>query len=170
MLEIVRNIGDVLGLGDPRFGESSSLVGLRRGMIELEDAEIAGRLETVGEGVETGAEHDDLPQPLLDRGPRRILGKAAAHGDEEAQGPTLRPLPAKRDGFIRVRPEDGERERIGEDEPMFENLVRRPVSRRADRRSARLSVLHGARVGAAGRSVERELDAGNPFPYRPANL
>jgi hypothetical protein len=47
--------------------------------------------------------------------------------------------------------------------------VRRPVSRRAERGHARLSVLHGAKIGAEGPAVERDkLDAENPFPYRAA--
>jgi hypothetical protein len=46
--------------------------------------------------------------------------------------------------------------------------MRRPMPRRAKRGHACLSVLHGARVGAQGRPVERgKLDAENPLPYRP---
>ena len=46
--------------------------------------------------------------------------------------------------------------------------MRRPVSRRAERGHACLSLLHGAKIEEAGGCVEREkLDAENPLPYRP---
>ena len=73
---------------------------------------------------------------------RRILGEAAAHGDEQAQTPPLRPFPGERDGVVGVRPQDRKRERIGEDEAPLKDLMRRPVSRRAKRGHARLSLSH----------------------------
>jgi len=68
--------------------------------------------------------------------------------DEQAQTSPLRPFPGERDGVIGVWPEDTQRERVGEDEASLEDLMGRPVSRRADRGHARLSLLHGERVGA----------------------
>ena len=112
-------------------------------MVELEDAQIVGRLQSVSEGVETRAQHQDLPHAVFDRQGRRILGEAAAHGDEQAQRPPLRPLPGESDGAFSVRPQDRKRERIGEDEAPLEDLMRGPVSRRAQRGHARLSVSHG---------------------------
>ena len=46
--------------------------------------------------------------------------------------------------------------------------MRRPVSRRAERGHACLSLLHGRKIKAVGMTVERDkLDAENPLPYRP---
>ena len=39
----------------------------------------------------------------------------------------------KRDRFVRVLPENGERERVGKDNPALDNLMRRPMARRANR-------------------------------------
>ena len=144
-LEIVNDVGDVSGFGDLRFGEPASLVVLGRGMIELEHAHVLGRLESIGEGVETRAQNQNLLHALSNRAARRILREPAAHRDEQAQRPTFRPFLGESDGVVCVRPEDGERKRVGEDEAALENLVRRPASRGADRGSARLSVLHGVR-------------------------
>ena len=47
--------------------------------------------------------------------------------------------------MIGVLPEDRKRKRIGEHEAALEHLMRRPMSRRAKRGDARLSLLHGAR-------------------------
>ena len=129
-----------------RLGEPAPLLGLRRRMIELEDAQVLGPLEPIGEGVETRAQHQDLPHAFFDRTARRVLGEAAAHGDEQAQAPPLRPFPGERDGVVGVWPEDRKRERVGEDEAPLEDLMRRPVSRRAKRGHARLSVLHGTKL------------------------
>ena len=41
-LEIVSDIGDMPRFGDPRVSEPASLLGLRRRMIELEDAHVLG--------------------------------------------------------------------------------------------------------------------------------
>ena len=143
MLEIVSDIGDVRGLRDPRFGEPASLFGLGSRVIEFEDAQMVGRLKSIGEGVETRAENDNLPHALLDRPGRAILREAAAHRDEQAQTPPLRPFPGARDGVVSVLPQDGERERVGEYGSALENLMRGAIPRHADRGSARLSVLHG---------------------------
>ena len=70
--------------GDLRLSEPASLLGLGRRMIELEDAEVVGPLEPIGEGVETGAQHQDLPHAVGDRMGRRVLGEPAAHRDEQA--------------------------------------------------------------------------------------
>ena len=60
----------------------------------------------------------------------------------------LRPFLGERDGAVGVWPEDRKRERVGEHEPPLEDLMRRPVTRRAKRGHACLSVLHGAKVRA----------------------
>jgi len=98
----VSDIGDVLGLGDLRLGEASSLVGLRRRVIELEQAQALARLEPVGEGVEPRAEHENLLHALRNRATRRILGKSATHRDEQAQGPPLRPFLGEGDRVVGV--------------------------------------------------------------------
>ena len=124
-------------------------------MIELEDPQIPGLLESIGESVETGAHDQDLADAIFDRQGRRILGEAAAHGDEQPQRPALRPLPGERDGVVSVWPEDHKRERVGEHEAALEDLVRRPVSGRAKRGHARLSLLHERE----GRSLKRACRA-----------
>ena len=90
--------------GDLRLVEPAPLLGLRRRMIELEDAQILGPLKPIGESVETGAQHQDLPHAVCDRMGRRILGEPAAHRDEQAQASPLRPFLGERDGAVGVRP------------------------------------------------------------------
>ena len=70
----------------------------------------------------------------------------------------------KRDRFVRVLPEDGERKRIGKDNPALENLMRRSVARRANRGAARPPMLHWARVEAEGQPGKMSLTAKNPSP------
>ena len=164
VLEIMGDVRDMPRFCDLRFGEAPSLVALGRGMIELEYGEIPGRGKTVGEGVETRAEHQDLPHALVDCPARRVLREAAAHRDEETQGPPLRLFLGERDRFVRVLPEDGERERVGEYDPALENLMRRSMARRANRGAARLPMLHWARVEAEGRPSKTSLTAKNPSP------
>ena len=155
-------------LGDFRLGKPASLLGLRRRMIEFEDAHILGRLEPIGEGIEPGAQHQDLRHAFFNRIGRRVLGETAAHGDEQPQASPLRPFLGERDSVVGVWPEDAKRQRVGEDEPPLEDLMRRPVTRCAKRGHACLPVLHGPRVGAYSGRVERDkLDAENPLPYRP---
>ena len=72
-----------------------------------------------------------------------ILGDTTAHGDEQTQGPSLRLLLGERHGGGGLRPKDTKRERVGEHEAVLKDLVRRPVSRRAERGHAWLSLLHG---------------------------
>jgi hypothetical protein len=168
VLEIVRNIGDMRRLGDSRLSQPSPLVALGRGMIEFENSQILGALNPIGEGVQARAEHENLPQALGHRAASHILGEAAAHGDEEAQGPPLGLLLGQRDRFLGVLPEYAERERVGENDPVLEYLMCGPVSGRADRGAARLSLSHSTKVEARRRPVERrELDVEKPLPYRP---
>jgi hypothetical protein len=164
----VSDVSNMRGFGDFRLTEAASLLGLGRRMIELEDPQIGGLLQSIGESVETGAEHQDLSRAFFDRTARRILGEPAAHRDEQAQASPLRPLLGERDGVVGVWPEDTKRERVDKDEPALQNLMGRPVPRRADRGHARPSLLHGKRVGAKRGPVEHgKLDAENRLPYRP---
>ena len=116
----MRDMGEVRRLGDLRLRQPPPLVGLRRRMVELEDAQSVGGLEPIGEGVEARAEHHNLPDAFANRAPRRILREAAAHRDEQAQRPPFRPFPGERERCFGVRPEDRERKRIGEDEAPLE--------------------------------------------------
>ena len=106
------------------------------------------RSSSIGESVETSAHDQDLPHALFDGAARGILGEAAAHSDEQAQAPPLGLLLGERDGAVGVLPEDTKRKRIGEYEPALKDLMRRPVSRRAKRGHARLSLLHWTKVRA----------------------
>ena len=67
VLEIVRDIGDMPRFRDSRVGQPAPLVALGRGMIELEDPQILGPLNPIGEGVEARAEDEDLPHALSHR-------------------------------------------------------------------------------------------------------
>jgi hypothetical protein len=166
--EIVSDVRDVRRFGDLRLGKPAAFFGLGRWMIELEDAQVPGRLEPIGEGVEAGAQDQDLLHAFFDRMGRRVLGETAAHGDEQAQRPPLRPFLGERDGALGVLAQDPERQRIGEDEPPLEDLMRRPVTRRAKRGHTCVSLLHDAKLMAERPPVERgKLDAENPLPYRP---
>ena len=114
-------------------------------MIELEDAHVLSWLEPIGESIEARAHDQDLSDAFFNGSASRVLGETAAHGDEQAQGPPLRALPGERNRMIGVLPEDRKRKRVGEHEAALEHLMRRPMSRRAERGDARLSLLHGAR-------------------------
>ena len=142
MLEIVRDIRDMSRFRDIRVGQPALLVALGRGMIELEDAQSLGPLKPIGECVQARAEYENLPHALSHRAASHILGEAAAHGDEEPQRPPLGPLFGQRDRLVGVSPEDRERQRVGEDDPALENLMGGPMSGRADRGHARLSLMH----------------------------
>ena len=102
VLEIVSDVGDVSGLDDLRFGEPASLVALGRGMIELEHAHVLGRFKSIGEGVETRAQNQNLLRALSDRAARRILREPAAHRDKQAQRATFRPFLGESDGVVGV--------------------------------------------------------------------
>ena len=143
MFEVVRHISDVSRFCDASLQEAGALVALRRRVVEFEHLEPVARLEPVGESVEPRAQHQDLANAGLDRAPSGVLGEAAAHGDEKAQAPALRLRLGQRDRLLGVAPENGRRQRIGENDPALQRLMRRPLSRRAQRRAARLSMLHG---------------------------
>ena len=89
-------------LGDSRVGEPAPLVALGRGMIEFKDPQTLGPLNPIREGVEARAEHEDLLHALSHCAASHILGEAAAHGDEEAQGPPLGLLLGERDRLVGV--------------------------------------------------------------------
>ena len=152
----MRDMGEVRRLGDLRLRQPPPLVGLRRRMVELEDAQSVGGLKPVGEGVEARAEHHNLPDAFVNRAPRRVLREAAAHRDEQAQRSPFRPFRGERERCFGVWSQDRERKRIGEDEAPLDDLVSGPVSRGADGGSTCLSVQHGAKVRARGRQVERD--------------
>ena len=145
MLEVVRDVGHMRGLGDLSLGEPAALVALGRRMVELEEAQPLGRLQPIGEGVEARAKHQDLPHALVNRPAGRVLGEAAAHRDEETQGPPPRLFLGERDRFVCVCSQDTKRERVGEYDPALENLMRRSVPGSADGGAARLSLLHGVK-------------------------
>ena len=158
----MRHIDGMRRLADARRGEPAALLGLRRGMIELEEEQVRRRLEAIGESVEPGAEDDDLPHAGGDGGFRRVLGEAAAHGDEDPQRPLLRRRRGPRDRLLGFVAEDAKRHRIGEHETALEPLVRRPMPRRADRRPARLTVLHCVAKVKDAFSVCRERALAGP--------
>jgi hypothetical protein len=117
--------------------------------------QIPAYLEFFGFPSETGAEHQDLTHAPADRMARRILREPTAHCDEQAQASPLRAFPGEGYGPVGVFPKDTKRERVGKDEAALQDLMRRPVPRRADRCYARLPVLHGKTIGARKGPVER---------------
>ena len=83
VLEVVTDKGDMRRLGDPRLREPASLLGLRRGMIEFEDAHVLGRLEPIGESIEARAHDQDLSDAFFNGSASQVLRETAAHGDEQ---------------------------------------------------------------------------------------
>ena len=158
----MRHIDGMRRLDDARRGEPAALLGLRRGMVELEEEQVLRRLEAIGESVEPGAEDDELPDACGDGGFRRVLGEAAAHGDEDPQRPLLRRRRAPRDRLFGVVAEDAKRQRIGEHETALEPLMRRPMPRRAEGGPARLTVLHCVAKVKEASSVCRERALADP--------
>ena len=124
---------------DAGRGEPSPLLVLRCRMIDLEYTQAGARLQPVGERVEPGAEHDDLPRALFDRLPRRLLGDAAARRDEQAQPAAGGIFAGLREYGLGVLAQDGQRERIGENPAALENLMRRTMAGGAERGARELA-------------------------------
>ncbi len=120
-------------------------------MVDLGDAQPLDRLDAIGEGVEAGAEDDDLPHAARDRAPRRVFGEAAAHGDVEAQAAQGRIGARLGDRGVRVRPENAQGQRVVEHAPAVDDLMRGATAGGAERGAAELSLSHGARLSRAAR-------------------
>ena len=127
-LKIARGECEMRRRRDAGRREPSALLRLRRGMIDLEHAQFVFSLEAIGERVEPGAEHDDLPRALFDRLPRRLLGDAAPRRDEKAQPAAGGIFLGLRKYGLGVLAQDGQRERIGENAAALENLMRRTMA------------------------------------------
>jgi hypothetical protein len=105
--------------------------------------------------LEPGAEHDGLPHALFDRPPRRLLGEAAPRRDEYAQPAPRRTFPGLGEHRFGIFAENGQRQRIGENAPALENLMRSAVAGGAERGARELARQHGERLAREGRIVDR---------------
>ena len=123
-------------------------------MIDFGDAQTFDGLDAIGEGVEAGAEDDDLPHAPPDSLARRVFGHAAAHGDVEAQAAPLRVRARLGDGALGVLAQNAQRQRVGQHQPAVENLMDRAVTGRAERGAAELAFLHRAKLAAGGGVVD----------------
>jgi len=69
------------------FSKARSLPFLRRGMIHFEDMQSRGSQRiSVGEGIESSAQHDVLANTPLDGASKVIFGETAARRDERSKG------------------------------------------------------------------------------------
>ena len=135
-------------------GEATALLRLRRGMIDLEDAQARFGFQAIRESVEPRPEHDDLPDAFGNRAVRCVLGDAAAHGDAEPQAPPAGVFGGLGQRALGVLPENAQRQRIGENPPALKHLMRRPMPGGANRSAAELGRLHGRRLTGRGGVVD----------------
>lgn len=139
-LEIDRGERQGAGNADSCVAEPLPLPFLGSRMIDLDDAESGGfERIAIGEGVESSAEHDVLPDTALDGAGKLILRVAAAYGNECPQGARER----MRGGGGRFGFGAGNRggERVLEYQRPIENLVGRAPHRHPLSGPARLHVL-----------------------------
>ena len=124
-------------------------------MVDLEDREPFDRLQPISEGIEPGAENDDLANAGRDRALRGLFGDPAACGDE-------RPQPAASgiglglgDRGLGVRAKDRYRKGVGKDAAALEALMSSAVAGGAERGAAELSVLHAMNLPSCPGNVQR---------------
>ena len=161
-VEVVRHIDGMRRLDDARRGEPAALLGLRRGMVELEEEQVRRRLEAVGE-VSSPA-----PRTTICLTPAATAAFAASSAKRlrmamkirngRCSGAAVRP----RDRLLGFVAEDAKRQRIGEHETALEPLMRRPMPRRAEGGPARLTVLHCVAKVKEASSVCRERALADP--------
>ena len=142
-------------LGDARRRQATTLLALGGGMVDLEDDEARRRRNPVGERVETRAKDGHLSNPAADRLLRGVLGEAAAQRDEQPQEAPLGMRPRFLDRFFRVRAEDADRQRIGEDQSVLERLMGGAMAGGAERGAAEFTLSHG-RGNYAGGDCRRQ--------------
>ena len=111
-------------------------------MVDLEDDEAGRGRNSVGERVEARAKDDRLSNPAPDRLLRRVLGKAAAQRDEQPQEAPLGMRQRLVDRVFRVRSEDADRQRIGEDLSALERLMGGAMAGGAERGAAEFTLSH----------------------------
>ena len=117
-------------------------------MIDLEDAQAFRRMRIAqAEGFEPRAQHDRLAHTAPDGLGQRLLGEAAARGDEQAQRPQAfvpRPLIGLEAAF---RAENVARKRIAKDASSLQQLIaaRCPAAARAVR-LGRSSLIKAATI------------------------
>jgi len=155
-LEVDGREGQPVRDGDFGFGEALALPGLGCGMVDFKDAKGVGVGATVGEGVEAGAENDELANAGFDRCFERVLGEAAAHGDEHPHLALGVGLAVFLRRFVDdgggVWAEDRDGEGVAEDQTVFNLLVRRAVGGGGEGRLAGETGLHSGRVSQPARA------------------
>ena len=126
-------------------------------MVDLEHLQPAFEWIAISEGVEPGAQDHRLGHAA-----RRNTFSEGAFSDgraERDEQPKARRTPASRIGQdgVPVFAEYLHGERVFEDAPAVERLVRRPMPRGAQGGSARLSFLHGSLSATIDGAVVRPL-------------
>ena len=128
-------------------------------MVDLEDAQATCRMRVAQpEGLESGAQHDRLAHTALHGLGQRLLGEAAARGDEQAQRPqalVARPLVGLE---AALDAENLAREGIAKDATLLQQLMRGAMPGGSARGEARPIVLHASRY---------DLDATTLIPLHP---
>src|SRR5262245_30164367 len=119
-------------------------------MIHLEHPQAVRVRRPNGVSVEPGTENDELPHPCSDGEVECILRDATACDHEMAYPKALGSAIAV-DEELRVLTEDVHGERIAEHAAALQNLMRRPMPRRAQRGATRATGLHARTVSAFGR-------------------
>ncbi len=144
--EVDRHEAHAAGDGDAGLRQPLPLPGLRRRMIDLEYGDALGRERiAIGEGIEPGAEHHDMPRAGAHGLGDPVLGQAAPRRDEGAQGGAAGRIGATDlvagDRRTAIAADDGQRQRILEDQRPIQKLVRGPPDGRAIGGGARLSSI-----------------------------
>jgi hypothetical protein len=99
------------------------------GVVNFEDAEAVTERISVRIGVQSRTEHDKLTGTALKGRSEGILREACPDRDEEAHPASGWVLPSLASDGRRVRPQDAQRQRIGEDPTLLQYLMSGAVKR-----------------------------------------
>ena len=127
-LEIERSECEPRRERDGRGGEEIAFPGLRRRVVNFENAQAGAKGIAIGKGVEARAEYDHLANATVNRGGQGIFRESRPDGDEEAHsrpGGILQRVARHRRGILA---QDSDGERIGENAAVLQELMGRAMS------------------------------------------
>ena len=105
-------------------------------MVNLKNAEPISKRAAIRICVQARAQHNQLLDAALNCGRERIFREARAHGDEESHPTSRWMLLRPASHAVRILTQYLQRQWVSENAPLFQNLMRRAVPRRCNRRPA----------------------------------